>query len=66
MELGRLSLTLTITGLAVVMLASGLIWLLLYEPVAIADALERGDMSLAVEALGRALVSTLQALVRYI
>ena len=66
MELGRLSLTLTITGLAIVLMASGLIWLLVYEPVAIADALERGDMTLALEALGRALVTTLRTLVRYI
>jgi hypothetical protein len=65
MDVGRLSLPLTVAGLATVLLASALIWLLLHEPVALADAVEQGDLSFVVEALGRALVSGLAVLFKY-
>jgi hypothetical protein len=65
MDVGRLSLPLTVAGLATVLLPSAFIWLLLHEPVALADAIELGDASLVLEALGRALVSGLAALFKY-
>jgi hypothetical protein len=66
MELGRMSLPLTIAGLATLAVASTLIWLLLYEPVALAGAVNAGDITVVAQAIGSALVKTLAALVRYL
>lgn len=66
MTLERMSLPLTIAGLATFVAASVLIWLLLYEPVALAGAVEHGEISLVAEAIGRALINGLQVLVRYL
>ena len=66
MELGRMSLPLTIAGLATLAVASTLIWLLLYEPVALAGAVNDGDITAVAQAIGSALVKTLAALVRYL
>jgi hypothetical protein len=66
MELGRLSLPLAIAACSTLLAASLLIWLLLYEPVALAGAVERGDVSLIAEAVGRALLSGVKLLVRYL
>jgi hypothetical protein len=66
MELGRMSLPLTIAGVVTLMLAAMLIWLLLYEPVALAGAVEQGDVRLVAEAISHALINTLVALVRYL
>jgi hypothetical protein len=66
MEFGRYSLPLTIAALATLLAASLLIWLLLYEPVALAGAVEQGDVTVIARALGRALLSGLSALVRYL
>jgi hypothetical protein len=66
MELGRMSLPLTIAGLATLAIAATLIWLLLYEPVALAGAVNDGDITLVAQAIGSALVKTLAALVRYL
>lgn len=65
MDVGRLSLPLTVAGVATIVAASVLIWMLLNEPVALADAIEHGDLTVAVEALGRALISGLKVLFRY-
>ena len=56
MELGRFSLSLTIAGIGTLTIASMLIWLLLYEPVALAGALDQGDLSVVAQALGTALL----------
>ena len=66
MELGRFSLSLTIAGIGTLTIASMLIWLLLYEPVALAGALDQGDLSVVAQALGTALLKTVAALVRYL
>jgi hypothetical protein len=66
MEMGRMSLPLTIAGLATLAVASMLIWLLLYQPVALAGAVNDGDIRLVAQAIGTALVKTLVALVRYL
>jgi hypothetical protein len=66
MELGRFSLSLTIAGIGTLTVASMLIWLLLYEPVALAGALDQGDLSLVAQAIGAALLKTVAALVHYL
>ena len=66
MELGRFSLSLTIAGIGTLSVASMLIWLLLYEPVALAGALDQGDLSLVAQAIGAALLKTVAALVHYL
>ena len=66
MEFGRYSLPLTIAGLVTLTLASVLIWLMLCEPVALAGAVDRGDVTVVAEALGRALLSGLKQLARYL
>ena len=65
MELGRFSLSLTIAGIGT-LVASMLIWLLLYEPVALAGALDQGDLSVVAQAIGTALLKTVAALVHYL
>lgn len=66
MELGRFSLSLTIAGIVTLMAASMLIWLLLYAPVALAGAVDHGDLAAVAEAIGTALLKTVAALFRYL
>jgi hypothetical protein len=66
MELGRFSLSLTIAGIGTLTIASMLIWLLLYEPVALAGALDQGDLSVVAQAIGTALLKTVAALFQYL
>ena len=66
MELGRFSLSLTIAGIVTLVFASTLIWLLLYAPVALAGAVDHGDLSAVAQAIGNALLNTVAALVRYL
>jgi hypothetical protein len=66
MELGRFSLSLTIAGIGTLTVASVLIWLLLYEPVALAGALDQGDLSVVAQAIGTALLKTVAALFHYL
>jgi hypothetical protein len=66
MELGRFSLSLTIAAIGTFAIASMLIWLLLYQPVALAGALDQGDLSVVAQALGTALLKTVAALFRYL
>ena len=66
MELGRLSLSLTIAGIGTLAVASMLIWLLLYEPIALAGALDKGDLSVVAQAIGTALLKTVAVLFRYL
>ena len=66
MDLGRYSLPLTVAAVMSLVAASVLIWLMLYEPVALAGALEQRDVRVAAEALGRALMTGLKVLVRYL
>ena len=66
MELGRFSLSLTIAGIGTLTIASMLIWLLLYEPVALAGALDQGDLSVVAQAIGTALLKTVAALFHYL
>jgi hypothetical protein len=66
MDLGRYSLPLTIAAVSTLLAASLLIWLVLYEPVAIAGALEQRDVRVVAEALGQALYTGLKAIIRYL
>jgi len=66
MELGRFSLSLTIAGIVTLVAASTLIWLLLYAPVALAGAVDQGDITVVAQALGTALLKTVAALIRYL
>ena len=66
MELGRFSLSLTIAGIVTLVFASMLIWLLLYAPVALAGAVDQGDLTVVAQAIGTALLKTVAALFRYL
>ena len=62
----RYSRSLMIAGLATLTVAAGLIWLLLSEPVALAAAVDHGDITVIAAAMGRAIVSAITTLVRYL
>jgi hypothetical protein len=66
MELGRFSLSLTIAGIVTLVVASMLIWLLLYAPVALAGAVDQGDLTVVAQAIGTALLKTVVALFKYL
>ena len=66
MDFGRYSLPLTIAAVSTLLTASLLIWLVLYEPVAIAGAIEQRDVRVVAEALGQALFSGIKTLIRYL
>ena len=66
MDLGRYSLPLTIAAVSTLLAASIIIWLVLYEPVAIAGAIEQRDVRVVAEALGQAFFTGIKALVRYL
>ena len=66
MDFGRYSLALTVAAVSTLVVASVLIWLVLYEPVALAGAIEQRDARVVAEALGHAFISGLKALVRYL
>ena len=66
MELGRYSLAVAITTVVTVLIASALIWLLVSEPVALATAVNDGDVTALAKAVGSALLAGLQALARYL
>jgi hypothetical protein len=66
MDLGRYSLAMAITTVVTVLVACTLIWLLVSEPVALATAVNDGDVTALAKAVGSALLAGLQALARYL
>jgi hypothetical protein len=66
MELGRYSLAMAVTTVATVLVACTLIWLLVSEPVALATAVNDGDVTALAKAVGGAILAGLQALARYL
>ena len=67
MNVGRLSLSLIgVVGVIAVALAGATIWLLLTQPVTVADAVAQGEVSPLVKALGAALYDALQGLLKYL
>jgi len=67
MEFGRISISLAVAGMTTGVLVAGMmIWLLLNEPVALAGAIDHGDLSLVAEAVGNALVRGLRFIAAYL
>jgi hypothetical protein len=66
MELGRYSLAMAITTMVIVLVACTLIWLVVSEPVALATAVNDGDVTALAKAVGGALLAGLQAIARYL
>lgn len=61
-----LSLSLTIAGVATLCAASLLVWLVLYEPVAVATAVDQGDLSSVFQLIGATIARAARTLVRYL
>lgn len=66
MDLGRYSLAMAITAVVTALIACTLIWLVVSEPVALATAVNDGDVTALAKAVGNALMAGLQALARYL
>jgi hypothetical protein len=67
MSAARLSLSLAaVVGIMALALAGATIWLLVTQPVTVADAVAQGEVSPLVRALGTALYDALQGLLKYL
>jgi len=67
MSLARVSLSLFgMVGVLAATLAGATIWLLLTDPVTVADAVASGEVSPLVKALAGALYDALQGLLKYL
>jgi hypothetical protein len=67
MNAGRISLSLVgVIGVMAVALAGATIWLLVTQPVTVADAVAQGEVSPLVRALGEALYQAFQGLLKYL
>lgn len=67
MNAGRISLSLVgVVGVMAVALAAATIWLLVTQPVTVADAVAQGEVSPLVRALGEALYQAFQGLLKYL
>ena len=67
MSLARLSLSLAaVIGLIATALAAMTIWLLVTQPVTVADAVATGEVSPLMRALGAALYDALAGIVKYL
>jgi len=67
MSFARLSLSLAgVVGLIATALAGATIWLLITQPVTVADAVATGEVSPVMRALAGALFSALQGIVKYL
>jgi hypothetical protein len=67
MNAGRISLSLVgVVGVMAVALAGAMIWLLVTQPVTVADAVAQGEVSPLVRALGEALYQAFQGLLKYL
>lgn len=66
MEMTRYSIAMAVAGVATLVIASLLVWLVVTEPVALATAIDEQDLSELAEAIGRALVAGFQAIVEYL
>jgi hypothetical protein len=67
MSLARVSLSLFgVVGILAATLAGATIWLLLTDPVTVADAVAAGEVSPLVKALAGVLYDALQGLLKYL
>lgn len=67
MSFARLSLSLAaVIGVIATALAAATIWLLITQPVTVADAVASGEVSPVMRALAGALYNALQGIVKYL
>jgi hypothetical protein len=67
MTSARLSLSLVgVVGVVALAMAGATIWLLVTQPVTVADAVAQGELSPIARALGAALYDALQGLLKYL
>jgi multidrug resistance efflux pump len=67
MSVARLSLSLVgVVGLIAIALAGATIWLLVTQPVTVADAVAQGEISPLARALAGVLYDALQGLLKYL
>ena len=67
MSFARLSLSLAaVVGLIATALAAATIWLLLTQPVTVADAVATGEVSPIMRAIGAALYDALAGIAKYL
>ena len=67
MSFARLSLSLAaVIGLIATVLAAAAVWLLMTQPVAVADAVASGEVSPVMRALAGALYEALAGIVKYL
>jgi hypothetical protein len=67
MSFARVSLSLVaVVGVMAVALAGATIWLLVTQPVTVADAISKGEVSPLAKALAGALYDALQGILKYL
>jgi hypothetical protein len=67
MSFARLSLSLVgVVGMLAVALAGATIWLLITQPVTVADTIAKGEVSPLVKALAGVLYDALQGILKYL
>jgi hypothetical protein len=67
MSFARISLSLVgITGVVAIALAGGVIWLMMTQPVMVADSVAKGEYSPLARALADALYDALAGLLKYL
>jgi hypothetical protein len=67
MSFTRVSLSLVgVAGVVALALAGGIIWLMITQPVMVADSVARGEISPLARALAGALYDALQGLLKYL
>jgi multidrug resistance efflux pump len=67
MSFARLSLSLAgVVGIIAAALAAATIWLIMTQPVTVADAVASGEVSPLVKALAGVLYDALQGLIKYL
>jgi multidrug resistance efflux pump len=67
MSFARISLSLVaVSGVMAVALAGATIWLLVTQPVTVADAVSKGEVSPLAKAIAGALYDALQGLLKYL
>lgn len=67
MSFARVSLSLLgVVGVMAVAIAGATIWLLVTQPVTVADAVAQGEVSPLAKAIGAALFDALQGLLKYL
>jgi hypothetical protein len=67
MSFARISLSVVaVSGVTAVAVAGATIWLLVTQPVTVADAVSKGEVSPLAKALANALYEALQGLLKYL